>query len=970
VLKQNEFETAVAHYLKAGMPEKHGLSEDEYIARCKQAWDDCQTDDQYPFKLLVDKLWSETMLPKYSGQDYIDPRSKAAEDIVERPLESIYCIAVGDVSLLDLLHGQESSVKEPSRGDNVRTSVNEVRSLDFHIVALFDVLGFEAMYREIGPHQMKAKYDRLVEVARTKTDVQAIGMASALSDGMNPMLFHLDISFHYFSDTLLFWVPLEPQYFSPFFMRCIEIFLEAMKIGVPLRGAIAAGEAIMDKKEGVFLGTPIIDAARLEVAQDWLGVALAGSLGDDSILRELDSGLVLPYTPPCKADRPVLHAGFVLDWPRRAREQGLDIMTLMQQMDQSEPHGKYYDNALTFVNASAANRRWNRDTRVPVILGALKGAIIRSRSCGLPLDVQANAILETIGSMGTKDANAAAYLRALAEGVKPEIDFSALPEGSHTFIANLEEVLNQDVVDVGDLVLGALEARAGVREFESYRQAALTRLEAGRPTSRECARLVMAILNGNELPRIPENLPDEIRKQWREAEQALSGNTPPVDMESLMADIIFANARLVPLSPEGVKRLDIIESMTGDWPAIGSYLRRFASGEEIIAMPDIHTASSFSTVRVIQQIEAWQTASRFSVLDACRGSLRPGPTPSDLTGLIDAILGESEKDIPLIDSETISRIECAGSPHDAVGRFFRTIVESESIPDIPGGVPEDVKQFLNLVRDLKVHRTCSIPEQYLVMTALQARSNGTGLGPYDTALFRIISEQESDKTYIGFLIQIADGRPLSSIPKSLPKSVREYLSIIKTAVGQARKNRSFEDAGEQALRIRQGENQSPDIINELVELGKSNGEPYKSIGQFMLKLAYESDIPEVPEDIPETVRLYLYKLRLEGLTGVNPTNLNGLISSALTFRWHGKAMNRKAQQYFDSLLKAGGPYTAIHDFVGELMTKGSFPELPESIPFRTLMVLAQARREAIKLENTRIAVSKSPLNPNTCDDQT
>lgn len=660
MLKQNEFETAVAHYLKAGMPEKHGLSKDEYIAWCKQAWEDCQTDDQCPFKLLVDRLWSETMLPRHSGQDYIDPRSKAAKDVVERPLESIYCIAVGDIPLLDLVHGQETAEEEPSRRENVGTSVNEAGGLDFHIVALFDVLGFEAMYRKIGPHQMKTKYDRLVEVARTKTDVQAVGMASALNDGMNPMLFHLDISFHYFSDTLLFWVPLEPQYFSPFLMRCIDIFLEAMKIGIPLRGAIAAGEAIMNKKEGVFLGTPIIDASRLEVAQDWVGVALARSLEDESILREIDSSLVLPYTPPCKADSPVLHAGFALDWPRRAREQGMDVITLMQQMNQSKPHSKYYDSAVAFVNTSAANRRWNRDTRVPVMLGALKGAINRSRSCGLPLDAQAGAILETIGSIGTKEANAVTYLRALAEGVKPEIDVSELPEGSRTFIANMEELLNQVVVDVEDLVLGALEARVGVREFESYRQAALARLEAGDPTSNECARLVKAIINGSELPQTPKNLPDEIQKLWREAEDALSGNTPPIDMEALMADVFFANARSVPLSPEGVKRLDIIENMTGDWPAIGSYLRRFASDQEIVTMPDLHGASAVSTVRVVQQVEAWQAANRFSLLEACRCALRPGPTPSDLTELIHGMMGESSKGVSPIDSESF--LSMAGEP--------------------------------------------------------------------------------------------------------------------------------------------------------------------------------------------------------------------------------------------------------------------------------------------------------------------
>ncbi len=969
MLKQNEFEIAIAHYLKAGMPEKHGLSENEYISRCKRAWDECQTDDRCPFKLLVDELWSETMLPNYSGQDYIDPRSKVAKDVVERPIDSIYCKAVGDIPLLDLLHGRDSAVEAQSCTENVGTSVNEIGDLDFHIIALFDVLGFEAMYRKVGPHQMKAKYDRLVEVARSKTDVRALGMAaSVFSDGMNPVLFHLDIGFQYFSDTLLFWVPLEKQYFSPFLMCCIEIFLEAMKIGTPLRGAIAAGEAIMDKKEGVFLGTPIIDASRLEKAQDWLGVTLAESLGDDSVLKEIDSGLVLPYTPPCKADRPMLHAGFALDWPRRAREQGIEIMTLLQQLNHSEPHSKYYDNSIDFVNASAVNRRWNRDTRVPVILGALKGAINRSRSCGSPLEVQANAILETIESIGTKEAYAVAYLRALGEGVIPEIDPSKLPEGSRRFIANMEELLHQGVVDVEDLVLGALEASAGVKEFESYRQAALARLEAGGPTSLECVRLVRAILNGSDLPRMSENLPDEIRKLWQEAEKALSGNTPPVDMETLMADIFFAHARSMPLSPEGVRRLDIIENMAGDWPAIGSYLRRFASGEEIVAMPDIHSASAFSTVRVVQQVEAWQSANRFSLLDACRKALRSGPTPSDLAGLIHAISEESTENVPRFDNESLSRIERAGSPHDAVSRFFRTMLERKCIPDVPGGVPEDVKQFLNMARTLRVHQPYSIPEQYLVTTSLQARSNGSGLGPYDVALFRIISEDESYKAYIDFMNQIAEGHPFPRVPRSLPKSLREHLSTIKVAILQAKKNKSLEDAGERAIRIRQGGKQSPDIINELVQFGQSSGEPYKSIGQFIFKLAYEPDIPEVPENVPETIRFYLFKLKLAGFTIGNSTNLNELISSALAFRWHGIVIGGKTQEYFDSLFKAGGPYPAVHDFVLELMTKGSFPRLPEGVPLQTLMILASARREAIKLENTRIAVSRSLSNPNAPDD--
>ena len=61
---------------------------------------------------------------------------------------------------------------------------------------------------------------------------------------------------------------------------------------------------------------------------------------------------------------------------------------------------------------------------------------------------------------------------------------------------------------------------------------------------------------------------------------------------------------------------------------------------------------------------------------------------SNLTSqMLEAIEEDLKTSVHSISDESFSRIERAGSPHDAVGRFCRTVLESETIPDVPGGVP-------------------------------------------------------------------------------------------------------------------------------------------------------------------------------------------------------------------------------------------------------------------------------------------
>src|ERR1700723_1943459 len=75
----------------------------------------------------------------------------------------------------------------------------------------------------------------------------------------------------YFSDTILLWMRYDPVRCGAFVDLSIHFFCRALSLGVPLRGALSIGDLYMDASRGVFLGAPIVEAARAESAQAWCG---------------------------------------------------------------------------------------------------------------------------------------------------------------------------------------------------------------------------------------------------------------------------------------------------------------------------------------------------------------------------------------------------------------------------------------------------------------------------------------------------------------------------------------------------------------------------------------------------------------------------------------------------------------------------------------------------------------------------
>ena len=73
-------------------------------------------------------------------------------------------------------------------------------------------------------------------------------------------IINYDLNHAFFSDTFLLWIEIK-SFLNPliggFLEKCSIVFCEALKRGIPLRGTISVGTAIMDKEKRIFLGKPL-----------------------------------------------------------------------------------------------------------------------------------------------------------------------------------------------------------------------------------------------------------------------------------------------------------------------------------------------------------------------------------------------------------------------------------------------------------------------------------------------------------------------------------------------------------------------------------------------------------------------------------------------------------------------------------------------------------------------------------------
>jgi len=179
-------------------------------------------------------------------------------------------------------------------------------------------------------------------------------------------IFPLDIEFDYQSDTFIMWANIgnpnskngkpHPSALHVFLDAVQWFFCKALQNGIPLRGAIATGDAYMDKEKKVYFGTAFNEAAEAESAQDSIGIAYATNK-----YPPLLTGYTIPYKKHIKEKRENLVTKRVVNWCNFWDDNkdfsSDDVIEKIRSM-RNENFPKYYDNAIDFVNFSRAHKQW------------------------------------------------------------------------------------------------------------------------------------------------------------------------------------------------------------------------------------------------------------------------------------------------------------------------------------------------------------------------------------------------------------------------------------------------------------------------------------------------------------------------------------------------------------------------------------------------------------------------------------
>ncbi|MDO8723947.1 MAG: hypothetical protein Q7J31_17220 [Syntrophales bacterium] len=228
---------------------------------------------------------------------------------------------------------------------------------DLQIVCLLDVLGFENLLKTIGLEGIHTKYSQLIDYVKQ----QKGGIDIVPTPDGHVAVGWLVIGNAYFSDSLLFWTHYSKMAL-PSFTHCIaEAICFGLETELPLRGAIAVGEAILDADRGVFLGEPLIEVARTERAQQWVGASFGPSFAKPEFNGGFHLHTLLPYKSHYKDHTSEYVTGMTVDWPRRWREsRATDPCPLLKSLGRDPVFSDYYSRTETFISFSEKNHDWFR----------------------------------------------------------------------------------------------------------------------------------------------------------------------------------------------------------------------------------------------------------------------------------------------------------------------------------------------------------------------------------------------------------------------------------------------------------------------------------------------------------------------------------------------------------------------------------------------------------------------------------
>ena len=229
------------------------------------------------------------------------------------------------------------------------------------VLCLLDVLGFESLFVKIGLKEIEKRYERLIEYVKEQTG----GIDIVPTPDGHAAVGWLVLGNTYFSDTIMFWTNYNKMSLPSFTHLISETICCGIEHMLPLRGTLSVGEAVLEKESGKYLGEPIIEAARTEKMQKWIGVSFGSSFMKPGYNEGFHLNTILPYKSHYKEEaktdkvKAKCCTGMTVDWPRRWREsRKTDIRPLVAALDTDPKFSEYYKRTLRFIDFSQENHDW------------------------------------------------------------------------------------------------------------------------------------------------------------------------------------------------------------------------------------------------------------------------------------------------------------------------------------------------------------------------------------------------------------------------------------------------------------------------------------------------------------------------------------------------------------------------------------------------------------------------------------
>lgn len=307
----------------------------------------------------------------------------------------------------------------PIKHEELDDVLKEIASQEqLYSIALFDILGFSNFVEENGTQVILDLYNKLLDLIYRQ---QSTNEGESSITGVVPVPISDDwknnqyiaqgngyVNVIHFSDTFIIYVNYQlnaPGYwlrdmkyekyplligeigteYSPLFFQkhniyisflqtCMDFFCSAIASGIPLRGCITTGMATMDKYKNIYIGKPLVEAAKGETAQNSLGMAFGKSFNN---YHPVYNDYFIPYLKHIKPnpERSKFLSPMVPDWVRYWRQSSdynhLDLKECISKMNKNANFSSYYDNALDLVDFSNNHPDWFDEIDREGILGIL-----------------------------------------------------------------------------------------------------------------------------------------------------------------------------------------------------------------------------------------------------------------------------------------------------------------------------------------------------------------------------------------------------------------------------------------------------------------------------------------------------------------------------------------------------------------------------------------------------------------------